>query len=400
MSLKYYISAGRRIPINSHQGRVYGTDDISYLVSGIISLERRISSPELVQRLKQLNGLSGYSERKLLKYSTDAANILGKKGRLKMASFEDYVANGYLTRRQIDNYRSRLRYAGITPGHRGNSGVYTKEEIAIFTRMGYLRSRGASFVDAMLESVREVLGDSKAMQFERWHEKNKKHVVSRQGKLRRAKTAEDIRNGKIIPTTIYHFDACIVVYNDTAYRDNPARHHKQMHDVILERLVADYARRYHFARRYPFSLYFELSGKQPSEEMQLKLDELMMQSHPKRTFADYETHIFGKVADSLDGLASRLEQKFETGFAESERGVRFLFIDAEGRKLHKLRFLMQCLRNVMSRYKTGGGRKTLADIGGGIKQREKMRQWEARGLQLLREQPSIERLLSSEFWEI
>lgn len=378
---------------------------VADLALGIIRAEGKIPRVRLLANLRAQYEIHRYSNGALSNLFPGVSKDLEQQGLIERTeeTLEQYLTGGKLTYNQIQNYRSWIVEQRILEGHlvKGRLGYYSPEEETIFGKIGEYVSNGVSSVEAIKLAIGEVLGEQKAAQF---YEGLNKGRGPKNVEYRRKKRTEVLQEdpSKVSRTTDY--DKIMVVYDDPTYRTL-----SDAHGVILDRVDDDFWQQHReFIREYPFDLYFALSPAEPKAILREKLDSLM-QSTPTARFADYESTIFGSIRKSLEQISARLVVYSDRGFEESEEQIMTLEkqIDdlQEGAKWNTKRQIggmKRSLELVKARYKDSGILITQVEIGQqrGRISKQAINIAEAKGLELLREQPTIQELLSLHFWEI
>lgn len=403
--MKYYRATASNSEFQSVQSRLRRTNDIASLALTIIREHGEVSRRKLVGIIDaHKTDAWRYSSGTVEHAVNEAISSLSGQGLVEMLSFEQYVANGLLTKQQIANYATWLKYAGITIGHgHQNLGEYIREELQVFRRIGYYVSLypDLSKVDAIKNSIRDVFGGDKAKKFEEWYKQYLSEKATSKKESTRLSRLKLIKIQLPPIVTIWDLDTYISFYNDVLYRSEPQGKLAHVHAALLERITVDFFRQNQFTRQYPSNLYFVLSEKDSKAETRKRIDALMQSTPTQNSFVDYKNIIFERLTESLSGLVSKLQTYLEEGFREGGKSIQAIDISkGSGTRLKPIA-ITRGLEIVRARY-SADDVITLENIGqekGGVT-RERIRQLEAKGLEWLREQPSIQRLLSMEFSEI
>ena len=360
----------------------------------------RITRPQLLHHFKEQYGTRRYTATEFSYVWTFASEALKQQGLVAITeeTLSQYLTGGGLTEQQIYNYGQWLSYTRIFEKHtKKNQGLYSQEEEDVWGKVGDYMDNEMPAVEAFKTAVGEVLGQEKAAQF---YVGCKEKSLSQSREHRRKKRVELLQEDPSRARTVSNYDRLMEFYDGEKSKTR---------SVILDKLVQDYSTQYPKAmEQYPFGLYFALSKKEPKVVLREKLDSLMQSTPTQPKFDDYESNMFGSLSKSLKPISVRLVQYFDRGFEESEEQIRTLEEQIEGLVgLEKLRTISRVggmrrgLEIVNARYKDRGTLRTLEEVGRDYEvKRQRIKQLEDRGLALLLEQPTIQELLSLDFWEI
>ncbi len=387
-------------------GRYSMPNVVADLALRIIREEEKIPRPRLMQKLREQYNIHRYAVPMLGKVLSHVLKTMEQQGLVERTeeTLEQYLTDGKLTNNQVGNVRNWLMESEIFESHReeGKFRVYTAEQEAVFGKIGEYADNGVGLVEATRSAVKDVLGQEKAIQFWTWYRNNVKERVAQARESRIGKRAEELREDPSRSLRYVDYDVFMKMY-DRINSEVPL----QTRSRTLDKLVQDYSKQHPKAmKQYPFGLYFALSPDKPETSLRRKLNVLMQSTPTQARFADYEGTIFSSVRESLKPISARLVEYFDRGFEESERQIKTLEEQIEGlggrEKRHTIRVggMKRGLETIKARYKDNGALRTLEEVGGEKRKRELMRKSESKGLELLQGQPTIQEILSLDFWQI
>lgn len=380
---------------------------VADLALRIIKEEEKIPRTRLMQRLSGQYEVHGYAVRTLDDVLSHVLRTMEQQGLIVKSEEtpEQYLTYGKLTYNQVKYVGYLLVASEIfeSPRKKGKFGVYTLEYEAVFRKVGEYVDNGVALVEATRSAVKDVLGQEKAIQFYNWYRKDVEEVVAHAKGSRIEKRTEELREDPSRSLGQLDYDVFMTMH-DCINSEVPL----PIRSRTLDKLVQDFSKQHPTATKdYPLDLYFALSPDKPEAILRRKLNVLMQSAPTQARFADYEDTIFKSLVESLEPISARLIEHFDRGFEESEKQIKTLEEQIEGlggpEKWHtilRVRGMKRGLETVKARYKDSGALRTLEEVGGERSKRQVIRNSESKGLELLRGQPTIQEILSLDFWQI